>query len=405
MDDLIYIAGGCDNANGNIPTNLGHKGGFWCPSISNSLYVYSPSKDTFTQLAELPRARFRHAAVAVNGRIWLIGGLNEGYDIVNKVDVFDTATGQWSTPGVLDTVTSDLAAFAHENTIYFAGGYKWESIDRSLASDEVRSFHSVDALVESDDENYVIKTKLNDRSLDTPRGDVHAASWGPWVYVAGGFTTINAEDDNKCNPLSTVEMFDFEIGGHGQIRPLLTARGDKGLVAMNGILFAIGGEVKENCDNERVAIAQVVDDAEAFDATNPLTSEWYSIGKINNDKFRFTTVAYPKLERIYTFGGQYFYNEDCECYKTSSHVMHYQYEGGIITEDPDKVVELSAGEVAGVVIAVLILVGLTAYGSRKYKQRQMKREIIEWNAKQSLEPSKNIKDTRSVAESEASELI
>lgn len=129
-----------------------------------------------------PRARHRHAAVAINGRIWLLGGYTDDYEVIHEVDVFDPATNSWTTPGVLDWITTDLAAFSHENVIYYGGGYingsgNLDNEDRKYATKEIHSFHSIDALVYSNEETFEIRSKY-EFDMREARGDVHAVKWG-----------------------------------------------------------------------------------------------------------------------------------------------------------------------------------------------------------------------------------
>ena len=96
----IYIAGGCDSPNGN--THVDADGleldFFLCESISNQLHVFHPDdgdgdnnnddSGSFKTLAELPRPRYRHAAVHANGKLWLVGGRTIPEDlIIPEVDV------------------------------------------------------------------------------------------------------------------------------------------------------------------------------------------------------------------------------------------------------------------------------------------------------------------------------
>ena len=87
----IYIAGGCDSPNGN--TYVDADGllldFFMCESISDDLHVFDADTMTFaTSSAPLPRARYRHAAVHAQGKLWLVGGRTIPDDtIIPEVDV------------------------------------------------------------------------------------------------------------------------------------------------------------------------------------------------------------------------------------------------------------------------------------------------------------------------------
>lgn len=370
VDDWIYLMGGCDHPDGNVATETGN-GEFWCPSITNRNIAYSPLKDEFIVLKEMPKRRFRHTAVAVNGRVWVIGGLYETYEIAKEVDVYDTATDSWQTVGYLDEATTDLASFQNEGKIYVAGGYKEMGI-RKDATNQLFSFPTGNVLMLGPSAEKKIEV-FQEKPLTEARGDIHAASYGPFTYIAGGFST----NDDSCEALNSVEVFDFDNGASGLVRPMNYGRGDKGLVAMHGWLFAIGGENKEKCDGA-MPVSTVVDDVEILDADDPLMASWMTIGSIESDKFRFQAVAYPRLNKMYTFGGQYFYNEACECYRTSADVMHYEYvnvdKGFYSSEDEG----LSNGAVAGITFGVLLGVG--AIGMYVWRKMCMHKNVSGNNA-------------------------
>jgi hypothetical protein len=87
----IYIAGGCDSPNGNTyvdATGL-QLDFFLCESISDQLHIFDADTMTFkTSAVSLPRARYRHAAVHAQGKLWLVGGRTIPDDtIISEVDV------------------------------------------------------------------------------------------------------------------------------------------------------------------------------------------------------------------------------------------------------------------------------------------------------------------------------
>eukprot|EP00439_Symbiodinium_sp_Y106_P033019 s632_g3.t4 len=95
---------------------------YLCTGISKATEKYTPATDSYENLAEAPRSRYRHAAAAVGGRIYLFGGCAIDDSIITDIDVLDT-TGRWSTAGSWPNATSDLSAFAHDGKIYVLGGY------------------------------------------------------------------------------------------------------------------------------------------------------------------------------------------------------------------------------------------------------------------------------------------
>jgi hypothetical protein len=81
--DKVFIAGGCDSPLGNEFL----EGFFACSSISSALYEFDFLQNSFTTLAEMPRARYRHAAGILDNQLWLIGGRTLQDDLIAEVDV------------------------------------------------------------------------------------------------------------------------------------------------------------------------------------------------------------------------------------------------------------------------------------------------------------------------------
>ena len=191
----ILLAGGCDAPNGNTFVDAtGFVLDFFiCESISSKLYSFDPEAGTFETLADLPRPRYRHAAVEAGGKLWLVGGRTVPEDsVIAEIDVYDLATGAWSTPvSVPDgLLTSDNAAFASPDgaSVYVVGGYNpFYSDPDSLPT--TFSFNVKRALRG--------KMEVTTRAgLGTGRGDIHAVTSadGTKAYVTGGF-------QGMCQPL------------------------------------------------------------------------------------------------------------------------------------------------------------------------------------------------------------
>lgn len=82
----VYLAGGCDAEDGNAYSDAIRT--FVCSSASASLYGFSYRTLEVQELAAMPVPRYRHAAVAVNGGLWLVGGRDTQADsIIGQVDV------------------------------------------------------------------------------------------------------------------------------------------------------------------------------------------------------------------------------------------------------------------------------------------------------------------------------
>lgn len=93
IDGKIYIAGGLK------PVPYGPLGnGLGDPNVHELLQIYDPSSDTWSLGAPMPEPRFGYAAVALGGKLYVLGGAFSTYspEYTNSVLVYDPATNSWS---------------------------------------------------------------------------------------------------------------------------------------------------------------------------------------------------------------------------------------------------------------------------------------------------------------------
>lgn len=318
-----YLAGGCNSPDGN--RFIEDYGSFACESISNKLYIFDLESLDFTETTEpMPVMRYRHASVLANNQVWLVGGRDLDDNLISSVDVYDIATGSWKTHGDLDEdhVTSDLAGFAAPDgaLAYFVGGYdlNYTALDSVFAIDPVATassgFLSVSAV----------------SPLPTPRGDLSAVSLltsegVAYALVTGGFS----HENGFCEPLAATEYYNFDEGSWRVADDLQVARSDKALVVLDDVVYAMGGErqIANIClgaEPEPGEETVPLQDVEYWDAA---TDEWVKLEDLPRHRFRFAAIGYEN--KVYAFGGQEAFSEDCKCFRTTNEVTVYSevFEG------------------------------------------------------------------------------
>jgi hypothetical protein len=80
------------------------------------------SAEVGPQQDERPLPRSYHAAAVVNGKIYVMGGAGADNKPVGGVQVYDPATGSWSTRANMPTARALFGASAVGGTIYAVGG-------------------------------------------------------------------------------------------------------------------------------------------------------------------------------------------------------------------------------------------------------------------------------------------
>lgn len=320
----VLLAGGCDSETGNV--FVPDWSAFVCFSLSNKLYSYDIKTDQYNELADLPSARARHAAVIANNQLWLIGGRNDGDGLVGALDVYDIDTNRWSTPATLgeEITTSDNGAFVDKaGNIFMVGGYN------AGYDDTYRDLFRFNA-------NTVSTTGFLEIEIMAPmavaRGDIHAVtvttSDQDYAYVTGGFSN----DNNFCVPYNSVERYDIENNSWTTVAPLISARADKALVSMNGRIYAVGGEtqienkckIEPNDLPEAGELTVAVDDVEVYEPRQGRSATWKVLRSLPDHRFRFPGVGYDATDTIYTFGGQQAYDTTCQCFRTSDLIVSYK---------------------------------------------------------------------------------
>eukprot|EP00929_Paragymnodinium_shiwhaense_P053975 TRINITY_DN27056_c0_g1_i1.p1 TRINITY_DN27056_c0_g1~~TRINITY_DN27056_c0_g1_i1.p1 ORF type:complete len:391 (-),score=72.86 TRINITY_DN27056_c0_g1_i1:366-1538(-) len=282
--DAIFLIGGCvkDQEWAVFPWGGSYAcGGGLASAVTGRTTAYYPATNTHKNLTDAPRARYRHAAAVVDGKIYLLGGVDGTDTVVKEVDVYNIATGAWttlSTPWA--NATTDVAAFAHGGKIYAVGGYvvpAWEAVTTTYIFNPAGVGAGAWSV---------------GPALKQGRGDTFATVIGDSAFVIGGFHHGN----NFEFPLETMERLDLAV-------PVLewksreameVARGDKAVAAIHGLVHVVGGESK-NKDGHSVALS----DVEVYD---PESNAWKAGGAIPSKRFRFT--AAPHGESIFIFGGQ-----------------------------------------------------------------------------------------------------
>lgn len=108
LDGKVYVLGG---SNGSAATN--------------ALEVYDPELDSWSRKAPMPTARVFLGAAAVNGRIYAIGGSPDccGEGRTNAVEVYDPVIDRWDRAASLPVALQVSAAAALGGRIYVFGGF------------------------------------------------------------------------------------------------------------------------------------------------------------------------------------------------------------------------------------------------------------------------------------------
>jgi uncharacterized repeat protein (TIGR01451 family) len=114
IGDLIYVPGG-NVEKVNDPSLPGAR--------LNWLQIYDPSADSWSRGADMPTALAYASAVALDGMVYVMGGVDENAVFTNTLYIYDPGTDNWSTGAVMSDTRAIAAAGAIGGRIYVAGGW------------------------------------------------------------------------------------------------------------------------------------------------------------------------------------------------------------------------------------------------------------------------------------------
>ena len=174
----------------------------------------------WTQLPDAPLARLEMAVAAHAGRIWLAGGLSPLGEAVAEVEIFDPASGEWSSGPTLPTGIHHAALVSDGERLLLIGGY----IGSSFSTPTEIVLTLTDGAEDWDE----------GQPLPEPRG-AGAAAWdGERVVYAGGIGQGGVSGDVYALADGTWER----IGAMPRAREHLAAASDG-----QGRTWLLGGRV------------------------------------------------------------------------------------------------------------------------------------------------------------------
>ena len=243
-------------------------------------------------------------AVAVAGKIYVLGGFDGTQAIVDRVQVYDTATGMWSDGPKLPRELHHANAATDGTTIYLLG---------ALVTGSFTAIGDVYSLNPATDSDWAMLAAM---PSGRERGAAVTDIIDGKIYVAGGFRNLQASDlvdvydpvmnmwtplaampatrDHACgaaiggklivaggrtvqvnSPRPDVYSYDPVMNMWTTVAPMPTGRGGMGCGAIGGKLYTAGGE-----GNGAVA-SGVFPDVEAYD---PVANTWTELSDMPNPK-------------------------------------------------------------------------------------------------------------------------
>ncbi len=221
--------------------------------------IFDPASGRWTLGAAPPLDQLHHAqAVAYDGRIWVLGALTGDFPAEPSVPtlwVYDPATDAWKPGAALPAGRARGASGValHDGRLYLLGG-----VTRGHTGGVVPWLDVFDPA-----------TGQWAALPDAPRArdHFHAAVLDGQLYAAGGRLSAHGSGTSSMQSVAPVDVFDIATGRWSTLpSPLPTPRSGTATVTWNDRLLVIGGE----SDAHTFAHAEV-------EAWNPATQRWEAL--------------------------------------------------------------------------------------------------------------------------------
>ncbi|HZA61097.1 MAG TPA: kelch repeat-containing protein [Actinomycetota bacterium] len=236
----------------------------------------------WTRVANLPTRRYVLGAAAVNGRLYALGGLDEE-DYRATVEAYDPATNTW-TPGTpMPAPRAQFGIGVIDGVIYVVGGVTRGSGDSTVVA-------TVEAY------NPATRTWSTRAPMPAPRADMAVAVVDGILYAIGGWV-VPPPGDGPCayTSVGTVEAYDPVTDTWTARASMPTARALLGAGTVNGIVYALGGQVVGPTPDEGTLFLATV---EAYD---PATDTWTARAPMPTRRFALGVGEIGGL--VYAVGG------------------------------------------------------------------------------------------------------
>jgi N-acetylneuraminic acid mutarotase len=278
----------------------------------------------WTKAAPLPKAIGEIEAATVNGKLYVLSGLDNRPGVVTPTGynwVYDQATNTWSDRKPMPVPAHHIMVATANNKIYVFGGFVrppnvvgWQPINRAFEYDPATDAWKGLA------------------PMPTPRGAGEAVEVGGKIYVIGGARS-NKPDQGAPIPLGstdqivvgTVEEYDPATNQWRSRAPMPTARNHFLAAAANGKIYAIDGRI----GTVFVTKSDVIDLVEAYD---PATDHWSyasraptTRGDVNGDEHNgliyIAGGEFQDFERKMTFWAVEVFNPQTGAWSTLPHMQ------------------------------------------------------------------------------------
>ncbi len=283
--EYVIISGGPDWTTTTTGVLVGHIGQNCAPTTEPTATSQQVAPDAlpvcaFRSGTSVPLPRFESQSVLVDGRVYILGGFTSGLVGLNRLDIYDIAADQWSRGADLPhAVTHQATAYdPATHQIWMAGGFLGN--DPGPATDEVWSYD-------------VAGDRWNaEPPLPLPVGSGQLVLLGRTLHFLGGFAS---DRETNLTAHYTLNLDDPNAKWQAGLEPMIQSRAHFAAVALDGMIYAIGGQIRHEINEKEFASVERYDPG--ADTWTPLADLPFALSHIE-------TATFVDDGKIYVVGGR-----------------------------------------------------------------------------------------------------
>ncbi len=160
-----------------------------CDIELSTLEVYDPATDTWITKSPMLTGRFAPGAAAIDGKLYVLGGLIHGGHSINTLEVYDPVTDTWTTKASMPTARQAMAVGVINGQLHAVGGFLETVAGFALNTHEVY--------------DPATDTWATKAPMPTPRFSLVADVINSLLYAAGGASSCTG----ACPVVKTLEVY------------------------------------------------------------------------------------------------------------------------------------------------------------------------------------------------------
>lgn len=303
-------------------------GGLESGKAVNYTEVYDTDTEVWTRKMIMPRARYKHTALAVGNKVYICGGYGSNGDPLDSIDVYDVVSNTWEP--AIDTPASNTnySAAAYDGMIYIFGGesdgetcgdvycYSIETDSWSYVTEYDVTFYDAQAVTNDNSISVFYDNKMYTYYIDDDRWSsiglqrdlvdfavISRRFTGDFDCERGCYLTGGRPEDSDVATAAVSAFYtekNFSADAWCYDLRLIRGLAAHNMVEANGCIYVFGGQVVKGTDQKLMFKRSVDDEIDDVPGTSEIkgTSVIGSLNKLGDtDTFKII----PDKTQIYMF--------------------------------------------------------------------------------------------------------